>query len=293
MVDPFGRHLNTWTWPVKPPEDKTAELLAETSPEKPAVEETDQTITVKAGNLIFSFSKADGTIRQVTTGGKLIPLTKGPVFVNDGKILKQVTTRFEGNDLWVETLYENGDWTKWTVRGNGLLDLDLAYEPTDNCLFAGITFNFPEKNIAGMKWLGNGPYRVYKNRMKGTEFGVWEKVYNNTVTGESGFVYPEFKGYHSGIYWVKVLGKNVPDFKVYLHNKDIFFRMLTPQTPKYPRNTTIVYPTGDISFLHGISAIGTKFTDPPASGPQSFPYYFNPVKIHERKLNMKLTFDFR
>ncbi|MDX9880834.1 MAG: glycoside hydrolase family 2 TIM barrel-domain containing protein [Prolixibacteraceae bacterium] len=293
MTDPHGRHVNTWTWPLKHPEIKTEELLTESSSAKPVIEETGQTITVKAANLVFSFSKTDGTIQQVMSSGKQIPLSNGPVFVSGEKTVKQVSTQFEGDKLLIETQYSNGDWNKWTISGNGLLDLEVAYEPADQCLFAGITFDFPEETIAGMKWLGNGPYRVYKNRMKGTEFGVWEKAYNNTVTGESGFVYPEFKGYHSGMYWVKVLGKEMPDFMVYIHSDDIFLRMLTPPVPKHPRNTTIVYPKGDLSFLHGISGIGTKFTDAPASGPQSFPYYFSPVKIHERKLSMKLTFDFR
>jgi hypothetical protein len=216
------------------------------------------------------------------------------VFVSRQKNVKQVTHRFNGNDLLIETHYDNGDWVKWTIRSDGLLDLDIAYEPADNCLFAGISFDFPEENTAGMKWLGNGPYRVYKNRMKGTTFGVWEKAFNNTVTGESEFIYPEFKGYHSGIYWVKILGKDVPDFKVLIHSKDIFLRILTPQKPQYPlKISAIDYPKGDLSFLHGINAIGTKFKVPEESGPQSFPYHFNPVKIHERKLNMKLTFDFR
>jgi hypothetical protein len=293
MADPFGRNLNTWTWPLKHPQIKTEELLTETSSVKPVVEETGQTITVKAANLVFSFSKTDGTIQQVISGGQKIPLSDGPVFVSGEKTVKQVSTQSHRDKLLIETQYSNGDWTKWTISGNGLLDLEVAYEPADNCLFAGITFNFPEETVAGMKWLGSGPYRVYKNRMKGTEFGVWEKAYNNSVTGESGFIYPEFKGYHSNMYWVKIQGKKSPDFIVYIHNNDIFLRMLTPPVPKFPRNTNIIYPKGDISFLHGISGIGTKFTDAPASGPQAFPYQFNPVKIHERKLSMILTFDFR
>ncbi|MGV8096109.1 MAG: glycoside hydrolase family 2 TIM barrel-domain containing protein [Mangrovibacterium sp.] len=293
MMDPSGRHLNTWTWPVKHPGMKAGELLTETSSENPIVQETDKNLTVKTGKIEISFSKTDGTIQQLMSNGQQIPLSNGPVLVSREKSVKQVTHRLEGNDLFVETLYGNDDWTKWTIHRNGLLDLEVAYEPADNCLFAGITFDFREETVAGMKWLGNGPYRVYKNRMKGTGFGLWEKAYNNSVTGESGFVYPEFKGYHSGMYWVKIFGENSPDFTVYVHSNDIFLRMLTPPVPQHPRNTTIVYPPGDLSFLHGISGIGTKFTDAPASGPQSFPYYFSPVKIHERKLSMKLTFDFR
>jgi len=51
--------------------------------------------------------------------------------------------------------------------------------------YRGITFNYPEEKITGMKWLGRGPYRVWKNRLRGQKFGVWHKAYNNTITGET------------------------------------------------------------------------------------------------------------
>ncbi|MBC8005524.1 MAG: beta-galactosidase, partial [Verrucomicrobia bacterium] len=292
-TDPYGRLLNTWSWPVKYPEQKASELLTEKSAVKPSLQETEKELVVKANDLQFIFSKTDGTIQQIKKGDQLIPLSNGPVFVSGGKKVVQTTHRFEGNALIIETLFDRGDMLKWTVQGNGLLDLDAAYEPSNNFLFAGITFDYPEQKVAGMKWLGNGPYRVYKNRMKGVEYGLWEKAYNNTITGESGFIYPEFKGYHSEVYWAKILGKDSPDFKVYIHSKDIFLRMLTPAEPKAPAKTKIEYPKGDISFLHGINAIGTKFSDPGSSGPQSMPYQFSADKIHGRKITMKLTFDFR
>ena len=292
-TDQYGRVLNTWSWPVKYPEAKIKELLTETSGEKPTIQETEKELIVKTNKLNFTFSKTDGTIQQIKNGDRLIPLSNGPVFVAGEKKVKQSTHRFEDNVLVIETVFENNDMLKWTVFGNGLIDLDVNYEPNNNCLFAGVTFDYPEKNVVGIKWLGNGPYRVYKNRMKGVEFGLWEKAYNNTITGESGFKYPEFKGYHSEVYWAKIEGKDSPDFKVYIHSKDIFLRMLTPADPKAPARTKIEYPKGDISFLNGINAIGTKFTDASSSGPQSNPYQFNSAKIHGGKLNMKITFDFR
>jgi len=292
MVDLYGRHLNTWSWPVKSPEVKVRELVNESSDQKPSVQENDKDLIVTAGNLSFLFSKVDGTIQQIKQGNKLIPLSNGPLFVSKEKKITKVSNRFDGNDLVIETLYDNQDLVKWIVKGNGLVDLEVSYEPGNNSLFAGITFSYPEKNVAGMKWLGDGPYRVYKNRMKGTQFGVWEKAYNNTITGDSGYVYPEFKGYHSEVYWAKIAGKGVPDFKVYIQSKDIFLRMLTPAEPKEPAKTKMEYPKGDISFLHSINAIGTKFTDPEASGPQSFPARFSASRIHGGKLLMKLTFDF-
>ena len=81
-----------------------------------------------------------------------------------------------------------------------------------------------------MRWLGRGPYRVWKNRVKGTNYAVWQKDYNNTVTGESfgNLVYPEFKGYHANLYWATVQHRMAP-FTVYTATDGLFFRLFTPE----------------------------------------------------------------
>jgi len=68
--------------------------------------------------------------------------------------------------------------------------------------FIGISFNYPEDKCKSITWMGRGPYRVWKNRLKGSNLGVWEKEYNNTITGESfkNLIYPEFKGYYGNLY---------------------------------------------------------------------------------------------
>ncbi len=291
-TDPQGRHLNTWSWPVKKAQEKAQELLTGNSSSQPTVEETNSALTVTAGEITISFKKENGTIAEIKKQGQLIPLSNGPVFVSREKKLKQFSHSFVDNDLQVEVTYENDDYLKWTIDGNGRVDLEVAYEPSGRSQFAGITFDFPEENVASMKWLGNGPYRVYKNRMKGVNFGLWEKAYNNTITGESGFIYPEFKGYHSEVYWAEIEGKSNSGFTVYVHSNDIFLHMLTPDEPAAPARTKLEYPSGDISFLHGINAIGTKFMDANRLGPQSTSNQFSSAKMHGGKLIMKLTFDF-
>ena len=74
---------------------------------------------------------------------------------------------------------------------------------------------------------GRGPYRVWKNRIPGTNYGVWHKEYNNTITGESfeNLVYPEFKGYHANMYWATLESDTTP-FTVYSRNDGIFFHVL-------------------------------------------------------------------
>jgi hypothetical protein len=63
----------------------------------------------------------------------------------------------------------------------------------------GVTFNYPEYKVTGLQWLGKGSYRVCRNRLKGTEFNVWYKDYNNVNTGIN-WEYPEFKDFHANVY---------------------------------------------------------------------------------------------
>jgi len=291
VTDPYGRELNTWSWPLQKA-SAVAGKLAKASGEKASVGERDGMIEVVSGSQKFVFDKADGRLKSVESGGRAIALSDGPVIIGGKRTLKDVEYSETDGEVSVVATYDNRDRFEWRVAG-GLLNLRVSYSPSDNSLYAGVGFTLPEASVAGMRWLGDGPYRVYKNRMKGARFGLWEKAYNNTVTGESGFIYPEFKGYHANVYWVEIRGKNAPDFRVFIASDDIFLRMLTPQEPKFPANTAMTYPEGDLSFLHGINAIGTKFKKPERLGPQSNPYFYSPQRIHGEKLDLEVIFDFR
>lgn len=139
-----------------------------------------------------------------------------------------------------------------------------------------------------MKWLGNGPYRVWKNRQEGVSTNVWRKKYNNTITGET-FEYPEFKGYHSNMYWVKVeAGES--SFAVYTDQPDLYFQMLKPQkqSTSYIPYVNPSFPEGNLGFLDAISPIGNKFKAANTLGPQS---QLNQPSSGEIKRT--LWFDFR
>src|SRR5688500_19342100 len=98
--------------------------------------------------------------------------------------------------------------------------------------------------MTGITYLGNGPYRVWKNWMKGNKFGIWNKTYNNTEAGEAPWVYPEFKGYHSNMYWCKFHTTN-QSFTVYTPNENLFFRLFTPAFKADQwKNYDLVFPSG-------------------------------------------------
>ena len=194
---------------------------------------------------------------------------------------------------WATIKEYSADSIQWVVHANGQLDLKVVFKGSRRVQgLKGITFSYPESEVAGKKWLGDGPYRVWRNRMKGTKFQVWQNDYNNTITGESGFVYPEFKGFFSSLYWVKVNGKNDNGFTVYCHSPHTYLRMLTPENPSADPNGRVSpkFPEGDISFVKNIPAIGTKFQESDSMGPQGNPenYFGN----DDEPIEIMLTFEF-
>jgi hypothetical protein len=132
--------------------------------------------------------------------------------------------------------------------------------------FHGLTFDYPEAQVTGVRWLGRGPYRVWKNRTKGTTFDVWEKAYNQTETGRS-WAYPEFKGYHGDLRWALIRNRE-RDFVVATETDGVFLRLFTPRFED-AGSASAPFPAGDISFLHAVPAIGMKFAAAGSLGPQS------------------------
>lgn len=185
---------------------------------------------------------------------------------------------------------------QWTMYPSGWLKMEIHYfAPEYEFNLLGVNFSYPEKGRDGVKavrWMGNGPYRVWKNRMEGTTLGVWDKAYNNTVTGQGDCIYPEFAGYYSHFYWMRLETAGQP-FTVVSANEDIFLRLYTPESPAHVYNTAPPFPSGDISFLQGIPAIGTKSQKPDRLGPSGQKnMYYDYGKSKDYAKVMVLYFDF-
>ncbi len=92
------------------------------------------------------------------------------------------------------------------------------------------------------------------------------------------------------MYWLTVKSKE-QDFTVVTPDEDLFFRIYTPGTPEDPYNAAPAFPLGDISFMHGITPIGTKSLQTFRMGPMSEQniYYSYGGK---RPKAMTLYFDF-
>ena len=111
--------------------------------------------------------------------------------------------------------------------------------------FIGITFNYPSNQVTAMNWLGQGPYRVWKNRTAGQEIFTHTKSYNFPWTGQSTnyginygkpttqWTYPEFEGYHGQLYWATLQTTEQP-ITVVTPTTNLFLRVLTPPSTDQP-----------------------------------------------------------
>jgi hypothetical protein len=270
VLNKNGDTICTWSWPLKTPAQLNSKFATIGKSAPVSVKQLDSVLTVSCDRIQYYFDRQTGFLRKVFNGKADISLSNGPRMASGNSKLVDLKWHAQGNETVIEPQYENDSLTiRWTFQSGKLPVLSYKYVLRDSADFNGITFNFPEEKISGMKWLGRGPYHVWKNRMKGQQLNVWSKAYNNTVTGES-WIYPEFKGWHAELYWVQVQNSEA-NFTVYTESQNIFLEMLAPQKPKAANNdnTAPTFPMGNIGFMNSISPIGTKFQRADLMGPES------------------------
>ena len=261
LLSAYDRHnelVYTWSWNVKSNEQLLEGIVKLDTKEAAELEESDSTITLKGGDISVVLSKKDGTIVDLQNKKSYsLDFGNGPVLVGGNAKVKSVTTAKEGDAQVVMVNYD-GDmkYAKWKMHGNGWLSLEYEYNLNGEFPATGITFTYPENFVIGAKWLGRGPYRVWKNRMQGVELNVWENAYNDTQTGSAPWIYPEFKGYFDDVTWMEF---NTAQGKFLVASKedDLFVRRLDfyGLTGIKPHPDL---PPGNISFLDNIPPLGTK-----------------------------------
>ncbi len=295
--DVYGKELFTWSFPITLPA-KVAATKKKFDGTKVDAQETGNAFVVKANGIQYTFNKKDGLLAEVKNGKGVIPFHNGPVLQEAVNNYKSFTMRQVADTVIIESKFdrkESYNTLQWSIYPSGQLKMHVQYFPESYFTrFVGVNFDLPEEEMQGVEYMGMGPYRVWKNRMKGNRFGVWEKAYNDVATGEVPFEYPEFKGYHANMYWTKFNLKS-QSFSVFTDREDVFLRLFTPKEQQDTewKNMEPTFPTGDISFMNGISAIGTKTQKPETTGPMGMKHvYYDFEKEPIRALHMLLYFDF-
>lgn len=299
-ITAFGvdkKEIFTWSFPIVHPADVIKGMFPSVKKAKPSLSEQDTTYNISVNEINIRINKLNGMLLHVENGKGIIPFNNGPVIQEGVNNFANFTHRFEGDTLLIASTFDRKksyNTLLWTVYPSGLIKMQVNYFPGAYFTsMVGVNFSFPEKEMKGVEYMGNGPYRVWKNRMKGTQFGIWNKAYNNTETGEAPWIYPEFKGYYSNMYWCKFNTTGAP-FTVMTANEDLFFRLFTPAYKEDQwKNYVLTFPSGDISFLQGIPGIGNKSQHTETTGPMGMKnIFYDYEKDPSRWLQMVLYFDF-
>jgi hypothetical protein len=291
------KEIFTWSFPIVRPETVAVTLVQKKGAVKPSLVETDSLYKVTAGNTTFSINRYTGLLQQVTTAQGIIPFNNGPVIQEGVNNFKNFSYRYNNDTIVIASSFDRKssyNTLQWTIYPSGWVKMQVSYFPAEYFTsMVGVNFSFPEKEMKAVRYMGNGPYRVWKNRMKGNRFGIWDKAYNNTETGEAPWVYPEFKGYHSNLYWCRFITSSQP-FTVVMENEDLFLRLFTPawKTDQW-HNYEPIFPSGDISFMQGIPGIGSKTQRNETTGPMGMKnIFYDYEKDPSRALKMVLYFNF-
>ena len=274
-TDPHGREVYTWSWMVS---DPVAPVPVETKKCKKAVKgyQDGASIVMEACGVQVRIDSKTGKLVGVENNRTAIPLGQGPRTFTDGDEVVEITHKTEDKNYSVYAKMKGEmQWIHWTLHPDGGLRLKYAYRThaKEGNNLVGVTFDFPEEQVKGVKWMGKGPYRVWKNRTKGVEFDVWQKDYNQTITGLD-WDYPEFKGFHSQMYWATLQTKEEP-FSIVFTDPGMYLQLFAPDESKEfdHRTTHVDFPEGDLSILRGIAPIGTKFHTAEEHGPAGAPNY--------------------
>ncbi len=293
-VNAHGDTVNTWSFPMKYADQYFAKEKANAAGRHKK-------------QLSVEFDQTSGMLRNVRVNGKEVPFNNGPLPVGMKMKLKSIEKRADGADsVYVMKYTGAADSIVWRITADGLLGMDAVIlnrkdgGKFDGAFFdksienLGFSFSYPESEVKAMQWLGKGPYRVWRNRQEGMCIGLWDKEYNNTVTGESPqpLVYPEFKGYHGNTYWASIISESAP-FTIYSETDGLYLRMFTPEEPVNRRkgqNTMRKFPEGDISFLMEIPGM-RSYKPIEQLGPEAQPSHIR-INKGDEGIRIKLWFDF-
>ena len=297
VIDKYGYELWRWTFPVDKLNRETEQFSASSG--RASYTETEKGITVKANGRTFVFSKKDGQLKDVSVNNRKISFANGPRFIGarradrsldqfynhddekakakdrtyseftDAAVFTKLDVKEEGGSLILTANYKLGnlDKAQWTIHPDGMATLDYTYNFSGVVDLMGMCFDYPEEQVLSKRWLGAGPYRVWQNRIHGTQYDIWENDYNDPIPGET-FTYPEFKGYFGSVSWMSIRTK---EGTISLTNEtpDSYIGVYQPRDGRDRLLYTL--PESGISVLNVIPPVRNKVNSTDLCGPSSQP----------------------
>jgi len=299
--DPFGAELWTWDWTWEKPDNSVASKNKTTL----YIEENEAQLMVKTGATLLIFNKKNGLLESVVQNNRPVAFGNGPCFIaarrgdrsmdmfynhddKDARSKERIYKGISGKDQLTGWTYKDlkdsivieatyfgyMNKVRWTITSTGNIRMDYEYQYDGTVELMGIHFDYPENRVISKRWLGKGPYRVWQNRIHGTQWGIWENNYNDPVPGET-FIYPEFKGYFAGWQWISL---ETTEATISIKNAggNNFLGIFTPRDGRDALLYTL--PESGIALLKVIPAVRNKVNATDLIGPSSQAQWVNGIQ---------------
>ncbi len=268
---PDGQELWTWRF-MKAPKKEFLSQFLKTDTKQLVKQDTLNLWQFQSGNAMIRFDEKTNAPIKIIVDSTAILFSEFHVVAKTDKGYYKPNNHLENNasveksnENYVVN-YQNTNGFKnitWTIMPGGILKLDYVYElPTDTYYYEGIGFDMPADNVVSKRWMGEGPYRIYNNRTKGTEINVWQIDKKLNIPGIV-YNFPEFEGYFGNWYWAQLHLNNYRTMGLATPQDNLYLGVLKPCAGKEPKFADIHYPENSgIYFFNQIAPIGEKWTAP-------------------------------
>lgn len=261
VLDPHGRERMLWQWILR--DESSFESKGNWRLAKGA------TWTVSDGDATWEFDSKTGKLLSLIHKGKDTSFKEGPTFFYQQNEKDDATAW--PSLRWKASLAENaglitiksqssdGSWYRWDFKNGEPAVFSYDFQPLNvGVLYSAVGFDIDREQVAAKRWLGDGPYPIWGNRLKGPQIGIWENDYNEGAAGYQ-WVFPEFSGIFGNVNWMRLKLSNGSILSVVTENPR-HLGVLQPIEPGKPKKEAPPYPeTGNLYFFHHTPAVGTKF----------------------------------
>jgi len=274
--DGGGRELGRAVFPIRPRTNGQRQRLLE-GKEEPTVERSGGSLLLGDEQAWAELDPSSGRLMELGAADSRLELA-GPDCLARPLLPAREAPLVDTNGVRVTTT-DASTPLQWSLSSDGWLDLTWrcpdAVPARD---LSGIAFDLAADSIRELRFVGDGPGRIWGNRRAGPDFGFWRKLRGT----ESSFgALGDLPGFYSG---VRRAALELPrgTLEIAIGDDDVALGISAPRFPADAGRATAELPPRDsLSFVDRVPPIGSKFHTPAELG-------WEPPAVEARERTIRL-----
>ncbi|MEE8366975.1 MAG: glycoside hydrolase family 2 TIM barrel-domain containing protein [Thermoanaerobaculia bacterium] len=275
-IGPSGREVMSWSFPTQKQHQLARSVVIRGDSGSIDLNSVENRIVVTTGERQAVFDANTGLLIKMSLADTPYPIDRGPRLLAETSTLPSITIhRSETQvDIAANPSGEGSgagemSW-RWSIFPSGWVRLKYRYSQTRAADYFGIGFDLDPRGIRGIRWFGLGPHPIWKNRRQGAALDLWSASLPYLP-----------KGILGSVRWLLLASAQLdlimvvetPGIDIGLFQRQHLEDLLDASGVDAGglENASPNVADADLTFLHAIPAIGTKFHRAAELGPQSLP----------------------